>query len=182
MSGRQQLFFGSVPVPYTVSWSDEQTVHLDRCPHAKTIAMCNPMARGVGKPKFGAPHMQRQREVIAKGLCDLCGKPLAARTKVSLSQARPVLHAARPGDVLQVEPLLHRECAAMSMEHCPSLKTQARDSTLMIRQVFTHRVQFSIYSEQGVFEACGIRRKAVCYAKVQLVKFADRPADWLVAE
>lgn len=181
MAVRAQLYFGAVPVPYTVSWSDEQAVHLARCPHAGAIAMCNPVARGVGKPKFGAPHMQRQRETIARCLCDLCGRPLAARTKVSLSQARPVAHAARFGDVLQVEPLLHRECARISMQHCPSLQRQARDGSLMIRQVFQHRVQFAIYSEEGVFAACGVRQKAICYAKVQLVKYADRPAEWLEA-
>lgn len=176
---RQQLYFGAVPVPYTVSWTEEQETFLALCPYAKATALCNPVARGIGKPKFGAPHMQRQREVIAKGLCDLCGKPLAARTKVSLSQAHSVAHAARFGDVLQVEPLLHRECARISMAHCPSLKRQATDGTLHIRQVFLHRVQFAVYSDQGVFEACGVRQKAVSHAKVQLVKFADRSVEWL---
>jgi hypothetical protein len=36
-------------------------------------------------------------------------------------------------DVLQVEPLLHRECAAISMRHCPSLRRDFSNGTLEIR-------------------------------------------------
>lgn len=177
---RTQLFFGDVPVPYTVSWSaEEQDIFLDVCPYARRTAICQSTARGVGKPQFGAPHMNRQRETIALGLCDLCGKPLKNSTKVSLSQARSQSHAARPLDVLQVEPLLHRECAAKCMEHCPSLKLQLREGSLNIRQVFRHNVQFAIYSAQGTFEATGERRKSISHAKVQLVKWKDRDLAWL---
>lgn len=180
---RRQLYFGSVPVPYTVAWEpEERTLYLGICPHARRVALRQRHARGEGKPLFGSPHMDRQREVIACDLCDLCGRPLKNRTKVSLSQARPRMNAATPMDVLQVEPLLHKECAAICMQHCPSLRRQQRDGVLNIRQVLRHRCQFAVYSAQGVFEAVGIRRRAVSHAKVHLLKWTDRDERWLIGE
>lgn len=182
MPDRQILHYGGAPVPYTVAWTAEEApgmLYLGRCPHAMLPAIRQRHARGQGKPRFGAPHMDRQREVIALGLCDLCGKPLKNRTKVSLSQARPQPHAARPGDVLQVEPLLHKECAAISMAHCPSLRAQARDGRLHIRQVLRHACQFAVYSAEGTEQITGERRKAISHAKVQLIEFRDRSPEWL---
>lgn len=173
------LVYGGIPVPYTVSWSGEQKVFLSRCPYAQALAMSSPQCPGVGKPSFGSPHPNRQREAIAIGLCDLCGRSIKTTTKVSLSQARPVAHAASFGDILQVEPLLHRQCAAVCMEHCPSLRRQRRDGVLNIRQVFAYQVQFAIYSEEGVFQACGERQRAIAHAKVHLLKWRDRDLDWL---
>ena len=152
---------------------------LNRCPHAKRLAICENTARGVGKPKFGAPHMMRQRETIAKCLCDLCGRSIRNATKVSLSRARPIAHAARPNDILQVEPLRHRKCAAICMDWCPSLKKQLALGELNIRQVHRHGVQFAIYSKQGTFEVVGERRLAVSHAKVHLQEFTERDIDWL---
>lgn len=172
-------FWGAVPVPYTASWSAEEHVFLDFCPHARATAICQRVAPGEGKPLFGKPHMNRQREVIARDLCDLCAMPLKNRTKVSLSHARSRSHAANAFDVLQVEPLLHRECAAISVMHCPSLKRDIRAGTVEIRQVTAHRVQFALYSAQGTFEACGVRQKSVSHAKVQLVRWRDRDERWL---
>lgn len=126
--------------------------------------------------------MCRQREVIALGLCDLCGRPLKNRTKVSLSHARSRLNGASPLDVLQVEPLLHRECAAISVRHCPSLKRDIRNGTIEIKQVSAYRAQFAVYSEQGTFEACGERRRSISHAKVQLLTWKDRDERWLGTE
>lgn len=178
---RQQLFWGAVPVPYVASWSAEQRVYLGTCPWARRPAIRQEQARGQGKPLFGQPHADRQREVIANDLCDLCGRTLKNRTKISLSQAQSRMNAARPLDVLQVEPLLHKECAAICLRHCPSLLRQARAGELSIRQVFRHACQFAIYSEQGTFEATGVRQKAISHAKVQLIRWQDRTADWLEA-
>ena len=174
--------YGGVPVPYTVSWTSEQRPHLAQCPHAKSLAICYDESRGVGKPMFSNPHPQRLREVMSKGLCDLCGKPLKTSTKVSLSKARPQIHAASPMDVLQVEPLLHRECAAICVQHCPSLKRDIANGTLWVRQVLSWRCQFAIYSAEGVQEITGIYQKAICYSKVQLVKWIDRDQAWLSRE
>lgn len=177
--GREQLTFGNVPVPYAASWTGEEQIFVADCPHAGRKAICQKEARGEGKPLFGKPHASRQREVIALDLCDLCAKPLKNRTKVSLSHARPRANGAAAFDILQVEPLLHKECAAISMQHCPSLRRDIKNGTLEIRQVLAYRVQFAVYSEQGTFEATGERCKAISHAKVQLLRWIDRHEQWL---
>lgn len=174
------LRYGGVPVPYTASWSQEDKFHLARCQFADNrLALCQNVARGEGKPRFGKPHSQRQREAIAVGLCDLCGRSLKGRTKVSLSHARPVPHGAEGWAILQVEPLLHKECAAASIQHCPSLKRDVGEGSLMVRQVNRSRCQFAIMDSVYVKEIAGQGVVAVGHAKVELLSWADRSESWL---
>lgn len=182
MSAPAQLTYGGVPVPFTASWTAETAFRLDRCRFAGgRLAICQSEARGEGRPNFGKPHAQRQRQVIGDGLCDLCAKSLKTRTKISLSHARPFAHAANIGDVLQVEPLLHRECAAVSMRHCPSLKRDVASGALMVRHVTRYRVQLAIMTEEYGRQIAGDARKAIGHAKVQLLSWVDRDAAWLEA-
>lgn len=175
------LYHGKVPVPYTVSWTDEARQYLAPCPYAGgRMAICQETARGGGKPRFGAPHMVRQREVIARDLCDLCGRPLRNSTKVSLSHARPRVNGASALDILQVEPLLHKACALVSMRHCPSLKRDIEGGALQIRQVTRHRAQFALMNEVAAAESTGVAfRGAAGHAKVQLLAWRDRDLAWL---
>lgn len=176
--------FGATAVPFTVSWTGEQEFFVDRCPHVGRTAICQKVAPGEGKPRFGTPHSQRQRQAIAQELCDLCGKSLRNSTKVSLSHARSRLNGANPMDVLQVEPLLHRECAAESLRCCPSLKRDIAGGMLMVRQVLRSRAQFAIMSPEFIshyvpgYHARQDER-IVGHAKVQLLEWKDRDAAWL---
>lgn len=173
------LQFGNTPVPFTASWSAEESFHVARCPHADAPAICQEVAIGEGKPQFGKPHSDRQRQVIADGLCDLCGKTLDARTKVSLSHARVRHNGAEGPAIMQVEPLLHRECAAISLRFCPSLKRDVAAGEVRIRQVTRYRVQFAIMDEVYVESLTGQRCKAIGHAKVELLAWRDRDAAWL---
>ena len=183
------LTFGNTPVPWTIAWTgEESSFRVDACRFAdRRPAICQAVAPGIGKPRFGKPHWQRQRQCIAEGRCDLCGKALKLATKVSLSHARPVGHGATGLNILQVEPLLHRACAATSMQHCPSLRRDIAAGTLMVRQVTRHRVQFVIMGPQFISHYVpGYEAKAsdriVGSAKVELLKWIDRDADWLTKE
>lgn len=177
----RQITYGGVPVPYTVSWSAEEQFSVALCPHARRDAICQTEDRGNGKPLFGKPHSNRQRQAIASGLCDLCARTLAGRTKVSLSHARPQPHGADGWAILQVEPLLHRECALTSMRHCPSLKRDIEAGTLKVRQVTRWRPQFAVMDEVYTETVTGIRQIAIGHAKVELLAWVDRDADWLEA-
>lgn len=180
----RSLTFGNTPVPYTASWSAEERFFVDRCAYFGRPAICQHVARGEGQPKFGKPHSQRQRETIALGLCDLCGRRLAGRTKVSLSHARPVPHGADGWAILQVEPLLHRECALLSMQYCPSLRRDITAGSLMVRQVTRWRAQAAIMSPEYVgtyvpdYKARALDR-ILGHAKVELIDWIDRDEPWL---
>lgn len=185
MSGPGVLQFGNTAVPWTVGWTGEESFSVAPCRFAdRRPAICQASAPGIGKPMFGKPHWGRQRQAIAQCLCDLCGKPLKLATKVSLSHARPVAHGAEGLAILQVEPLLHRECAAESMRHCPSLKRDIAAGTLMVRQVTRWRVQFVIMGPQFISHYVpGYVAKSsdqiVGAAKVELLRWVDRDAGWL---
>ena len=175
------LRFGQTAVPWTVSWSGEEDHYLGACPFFKGLALCQRSAPGAGRPLFGKPHSHRQRAAVARCLCDLCGRSLKLATKVSLSHARPVPHGAEGWAVLQVEPLLHRECAAESLRWCPSLRRDIEAGSLMVRQVTRWRAQCAIMSAEYVETVTGEARKALGHAKVELLDWIDRPEDWLRA-
>jgi hypothetical protein len=173
------LMYGGVPVPWTSAWTAEETFHVARCRWAGMLAICQAVAQGEGKPRFGKPHSQRQRQAIAAGLCDLCAKPLRLKTKVSLSHARIRLDGAQGACVMQVEPLLCRPCAILSMAHCPSLKRDIKNGTLMVRQVGGYQVQIARMSRAYVKEITGTAVEAAGHAKVVLLSWKDRDAAWL---
>ena len=180
------LTFGNTAVPWTVSWTGEDAFRVDRCRFSARLAICQADAPGVGKPLFGKPHWQRQRHAIAECRCDLCGKPLKLATKVSLSHARPVGHGADGLAILQVEPLLHRDCAAISMRYCPSLRRDIAAGTLMVRQVTRWRCQFAIMGPQfiGHYVPGYVAKptdRIVGGAKVELLNWIDRDEGWLSA-
>lgn len=173
--------FGATAVPFTVSWSAEEEFFIANDPDFKRRAICQISRFGEGKPLFGKPHMNRQRQAIARGLCDLCGKPLKLATKISLSHARPVPHSAKGWEILQVEPLLHKACALESMRFCPALRRDFADGSLMVRQVMQYRTQAAVMSAEYVETITGQPVTALGHAKVQLVKWLDRDFDWLRA-
>lgn len=171
--------YGGTPVPFTVSWSAEEDITVGACPYGGAQSLIQPHRPGEGKPNFGKPHSVRQRQAIALGLCDLCAKSLKLRTKVSLSHAKMRLNGADGPCVMQVEPLLCRECAATSMRHCPSLKRDIADGSLNIRQVTRYRVQMAIMSPEYVESVAGRACTATGHAKVELLAWIDQDAVWL---
>lgn len=174
--------YGDVPVPHTVLWSAEDQNFLapDEWADGHT-AICNPDRQGEGRPRFGKPHMQRQRRAVVLGLCDLCGKPLKGHSKVSLSHAKVRRGAGDQLVVMQVEPLLHKPCAAISMAHCPSLKRDIRDGRLMVRLVAQYQVQLALMTTAAVKEFTGEDKtgEVVGHAKIVLLKWRDMDEDWL---
>lgn len=176
---KQPLTYGGVPVPWTSSWSAEESFFLARCRWAGMVAICQPSARGEGKPRFGKPHSIRQRQAIVAGLCDLCALPLVGRTKVSLSHARVRLDGATGPCVMQVEPLLHKACAQVSLAHCPSLQRDLRSGDLEVRQVGRYQVQIARMSKIFVEETCGQAVEAAGHAKVVLQAWKNRDLAWL---
>lgn len=182
MTGDRSIIkWGNVPVPYAALWSAEEgKMTVDFCRHIKHLACCDAEARGAGKPIFGKPHMGRQRELIVNNLCDLCARPLKGRTKVSLSHARVSATGAEGACVMQVEPLVHKDCALVCVQHCPSLKRDIKAGTLFVRQVLKHRYQIALLATAAVQEFCAVSRDGVAgHAKVELQRWKERDLSWL---
>ena len=170
--------YGNLPVPWTVSWSSEDRFYVGKDSVGRH-AVCQSESPGFGKPVFSKPHMQRQRKCIVERRCDLCGKSLRNRTRVSLSNARPTAHAFRPGDILQVEPMVHKRCALISLSYCPALRRQIADGIVRILQVTCDDVQLAVLDEDAVESFTGERRKAIGHAKVWIKRFNVRDLDWI---
>lgn len=175
-----ELFYGSIRVPVTASWSAEERFFLAPCPvFDGQLAICQDTAVGQGKALFGKPHMPRQRAACGQALCDICGRALGPRTKVSLSHARPQPHGAEGWAILQVEPLMHRECAMIALALCPSLRRDIEQGTLAVRQVFAWRAQVAIMDPSYVETITGQPEKALGHGKIELRKWRDRDLAWV---
>lgn len=185
MARTRALSYGGTAVPYTVSWTGEDHHFVGVCTHAGHLALRQSAAPGVGKPVFNKPHSDRQREVITLGLCDLCGRTLKSHTKVSLSHARWRANALQSGTgILQVEPLLHRACAAVSARYCPSLKRDIASGTLMVRRVTRYRVQYAVMAPEFIVHyvpdyLAQPHERIIGHAKVELLEWVERAAGWL---
>jgi hypothetical protein len=136
------IHYGEIAVPWAAMWSEEAEYFVAECPYFQKPAICQREAQGRGVPKFGSPHVSRQRKLHALCLCDICAKPLKTSTKISMSNFGGT---DRPGMVLtQSEPLSHVECAQMSLQQCPSLKRQAESGRLRIRQVYRFKARATV--------------------------------------
>lgn len=179
MTALRSPSYGNAPVPFAAMWTGEDQFFLAQCPHFKALALCQRSAIGEGKPQFATPHMDRQRQVIALDRCDLCLKPLRHRTRVSLSDAKAYSHGADGWAVLQVEPMVHKDCARRCLALCPALGRRVADGSMIVRQVFKSRVQCAILSPEYIGQYAGRAVKALGHAKVELIDWTEREIGWL---
>lgn len=172
--------WGNIIIPWSVAWTGENEFFIAYCPYAKRRALCQKNAPGVGKPDFGKPHSDRQRRAMALHLCDICAHSLKSRTKVSLSQESP-RQVDRIGFIpLAVEPLVHRECALISLQQCPELKRQAAAGTLRIRQVLGFKIISQILNEAATLEFAKVSAAGVTgHLKLAITNAIDREVSWL---
>lgn len=173
--------YGEVEVPWTAEWSGEDRFELRPCRWADgKIAVWQSHLPGQGKPRFAKPHMVRQRQAMARCLCDLCGERLDSPDRVSLSQERAV-HIPKMGLYpLVVEPLLHRECARRSAEQCPNLRAQIAEGRIWVREVRAFQLVAQLLTGEATMEfANAFRPGTVGHLKLAITSFTERDAAWL---
>lgn len=127
------LEYGNTPVPQTTEWGREAGYFIAPCLYAGgRLAFCQHTKQNEpgDRPAYGRQHFGRQRRAAVLGLCDLCARPLRGATKISLSRHLVSVHP-----VIQLEPLLHRECAVISMGACPDLRKGVAAGNLVVRRV-----------------------------------------------
>lgn len=179
--------WGNIRIPWTISWTGEEKQFVGPCPYSRLMALRMPQAPGIGKPQFGKPHFDRQRQCIAEERCDLCARPLRLATKVSLSHARVRTNGAQGPCIMQGEPMVHRACALVCIEQCPSLRRDVAAGSLMVRQVLRSQVQFAIMGPEYIRHyvpdyIAQPSDKIVGHAKVVLQRWIERDEAWLRRE
>lgn len=181
------LMYGNIPVPYSAAWTEENTYFLAPCPWVNSqrqykglLALHQKSAPAQGRPTFAKPHMNRQRESLFKGLCDICAMPMRNRTKVSMSEERwtDVQGVKMP---LVVEPLCCRGCARVALTQCPHLKRQIQSGQIIVRQVYKYDLAFSQLTGEATMEFAGVYAPGtIGHLKMRLQKSAIRSLDWLL--
>lgn len=86
--------------------------------------------------------------------------------------------------ILQVEPMLHRECAAICLRHCPSLKRDIQQGSLNAWQVYRHRVQFAVMGPEYIIHyvpdyLSSPDDRIIGHAKVELLRWTQRDSAWV---
>jgi hypothetical protein len=178
----KQVTYGNSPVPWTVSWTQElEKGTVKPCPFAGgKPAFYAPEAIGMGKPAFGKMHPQRQRKAAWNGLCDICARPLKAKTKLSLSSVHPTMTNAGMR-LLVHEPLCCITCAKISLQKCPHLRSQVKSGSMIIRQVFNYSTVAQVLTPDAVdlFTTSGKVDGVVGYVKISLDQYERRDLEWL---
>lgn len=177
------ISYGDFPVPYSAAWTVESSFFIAPCKYANGMnALHQNAAPGQGKPTFAKPHMNRQRESIAMGLCDICALPMRNRTKVSMSEDTwtDVQGVRMP---LVIEPLCCRTCAAVAVKHCPHLKRRIDAGDIIVRQVYKYDVVFSTLTGDATMEFCGVHAPGtIGHLKMRLRKSQLRSLHWITGD
>lgn len=118
------------PIPWVADWSSGSkksfSVHEvgPGLPYGRDDCDCTP---GVGEPILGRQCPVRQRQAMTERLCQVCGLGILATEDLHFLG----------GDTIKVyvEPPLHAECAAYSLQVCPGIVRREGMSVHVARNV-----------------------------------------------
>lgn len=132
-----------LPVPYINHWGPERLDRMSIRPDV-TVRM-NAVFwddEGETEPDFTQQNIQRQRECMAYGLCQVCARqvPWSRRFLVVSSISVETIEVEGLGErVSLTEPWLDEECARVAIEHCPGLIRRHRDEDLQVAKITSAR-------------------------------------------
>lgn len=159
-----------LPVPYVNVWGDEASlpVRLEYDVNVRARAVFTDDA-GQSVPDFTRQCMQRQRECMVQGLCQVCARPVPWSSRFlvvsSISVEQIELKGGRAPVV--IEPWLCARCAHIATRRCPALIRRTTADDLHLIPVTSKR-QVKLISSVGWVEG----------ALEQETK-ADPPVMWL---
>ena len=124
------------PVPYINRWGPERVEHLS-IRHDPLVGMPGIFLDDAGEtePDFFHQNMGRQRECMARGLCQVCGRPVpwSQRHLVLSSMSVDSIDLHGQAATVVTEPWLDARCAAFALRVCPGLirRSSAQDLQLL---------------------------------------------------
>lgn len=141
-----------LPVPFVNRWGKQEKTELLSIRWDRTVDMAAVFYddNGETEPDFNHQNMQRQRQCMAEGLCQVCGRPVpfSRRTLVLSGISTEQIQLGGRGALVVTEPWLCRRCAMFATTYCPALIRRRHDEDLQIISVTTRR-QFELTVSRG---------------------------------
>lgn len=165
-----------IPVPYVNLWGPEDTDRLSISydPNVRSQAVyLDDSHQSI--PDFTRQNMQRQRECMADGRCQVCHReiPWSRRTIViARLSVEWIDYAGRQVPVVN-EPWLCPRCADFAVTHCPALIRRRREEKLELVRVRREKDCALIVSRgwiEGPLEQQSRQVQPVMWAKLLLLK------------
>lgn len=163
-----------LPVPFVNRWGVEEhlghmTIRHD--PHVGRLGFFydDLGPDGPDEPDFTSQNIGRQREAMARGLCQVCGRevPWSRRNIVLSELSVERIDLAGVQVPVVIEPWLDDRCAAFALHVCPALIRRRRDEELELVPVRSAReVKFIV--SVGWMEG-----------ELEVQSRADPPAMWV---
>lgn len=171
------------PVPYINRWGPEDARRLTIAddPNVADQPAFFDNDQHELAPDFTAQNMQRQRECMAQGLCQVCGRPVPWSRRfvvVSSISIDRIDVAGRPAVAL-TEPWLDEQCATFATRVCPGLIRRRTADDLQLVEVTSKRQCVLTVSHgwiEGPLEARSKLILPAMWAKLILLELQPRPA------
>lgn len=163
------------PVPYVNRWGATEKVELVAVQFDHHIGRTAAFYFDVDEPEpdFYSQNMQRQRECVVRGLCQVCGRPVPWRQRrlVISTVSTRTLQSPGPykGWTVVSEPWLHERCALFAMRYCPALLRRQHDEDLTLIEV-TSKHDISVVLTTGAIDGFPETwdRNVVIWAEIRL--------------
>jgi hypothetical protein len=160
------------PVPYINLWGDEDVsrMSIEHDPHVGRAAVFVDDSEQA-EPDFFRQNMQRQRECMVAGLCQVCARPVPWSRRFLVLSNISVQHIVlnRQPVVAFTEPWLDERCATFAIERCPGLIRRQRAADISLVSVTSKRqcvLTISTGTVDGPLEELSKDVQPVMWAKV----------------
>jgi hypothetical protein len=162
------------PVPYINLWGPEdvQRMSIRHDPHVGMPGLFLDDS-DQAEPDFFRQNMQRQRECMAAGLCQVCGRPVPWSRRRLVVSSISVQHIVLQGwpTIVLTEPWLDERCATFAAERCPGLiRRRRQDNFRVIPVTSPRRCQLTVSTGwvDGPLEEQSKKTQPAMWAKVLL--------------
>lgn len=146
------------PVPIVNCWGEEADdsrwyMDVDRNLPADSVSRYGIFSQGepgTGDAFLAKQNPQRQRRIMVRGLCQVCGDELKSKRYIALS-AKSTMQSIDVGDgpvVGLAEPPLCLRCVRFAVDVCPGLIRRRRDEDLVIARLH----EWTLVSAHGYYE------------------------------
>lgn len=128
-----------LPVPYINCWNEEVDEHQWRLKYDPLIDQMAwftaPSTVGEGRAYLAKQNLQRQREVVMRGQCQVCRRTLRTGPRWLLlsshtSEIKDV--AGEPDQLLMAEPWLCPRCLVYTIDTCPGIRRRQAEGDLLV--------------------------------------------------